>query len=78
MAREIEYVKVDGHPFLYKDPLTNTFINTNSKELESARNRKKNHLARKAMEEQREEEVSELKNEISELKAMVKELIEKN
>ena len=70
-------IKVDGHAGLYKDPTTNTFINKNKNELESARQRKKNQLKKKEDEMEMKNRIDSMEEDISDIKSMLKQLLEK-
>ena len=70
-------IKVQGQTALYKDPTSNTFINNNKVEIESARERKKRRIEKNKEEQELREKVDSLQDDISELKSMFKQLLEK-
>lgn len=69
------YKEIEGSAYLQKDVLTGVVINTNEKEIERARLRKKQKLKRKAEEAMLKTEVVQLRSDIKELKELVKELV---
>jgi hypothetical protein len=70
-------IKVEGQSGLYKDSTTNTFINKNRVEIESARERKIRRIEKNKEEQELREKVDSLQDDISELKSMFKQLLEK-
>jgi hypothetical protein len=70
-----KYKKVEGDAYLHKDVLSGAIINTNEKEIERARIRKKQRMKRKQEEERLKEEVSQLRSDIADLTQLVKELV---
>jgi hypothetical protein len=70
-------IKVEGHAGLYKDPTTNTFVNMNKVELESARQRKKTRLKKNEEEQELRSKVDKLHDDVDELKSMLRQLLEK-
>ncbi len=71
----MDYLKVEGHANLYRDPNTNSIINTNMSEYQEYISRKniKNNEQQKV--QTIEEEVYNIKNDISEIKSLLKELL---
>ena len=69
--------KVEGQSSLYKDSTTNTFINKNRVEIESARERKRLRIEKNKEEQELRQKVDSLQDDISELKSMFKQLLEK-
>ncbi len=71
----MNYLKVEGHANLYRDPNTNSIINTNMSEYQEYISRKniKNNEHQKV--QTIEEEVYNIKNDISEIKSLLKELL---
>jgi hypothetical protein len=70
-----EYIKVSGHDGLFRDPKTNSIINTNKpgyneylnmRDIKSKENQKVHSI---------EEEVANIKNDVNEIKSLLKELI---
>ena len=70
-------IKVQGQNALYKDSTTNTFINKNRVEIESARERKRLRIEKNKEEQELRQKVDSLQDDISELKSMFKQLLEK-
>ena len=70
-------IKVEGQSGLYKDSTTNTFINKNKVEIESARERKRLRVEKNKEEQELRQKVDSLQDDISELKSMFKQLLEK-
>ena len=64
------YIPVEGHPGLYRDPATNAIINTDVSKAKAAR------LARQKF-KQREEDIENLKNDVAEIKSLLKQLLER-
>ena len=69
--------KVEGQSSLYKDSTTNTFINKNRVEIESARERKRLRIEKNKEEQELRQKVDSLQDDITELKTMFKQLLEK-
>jgi len=71
----MDYLKVEGHANLYRDPNTNSIINVNMSEYQEYISRKniKNNEQQKV--QTIEEEVYNIKNDISENKSLLKELL---
>ncbi len=71
----MDYLKVEGHANLYRDPNTNSIINVNMSEYQEYISRKniKNNEQQKV--QTIEEEVYNMKNDISEIKSLLKELL---
>ena len=70
-------IKVEGQSSLYKDSTTNTFINKNRVDIESARERKRRRIEKNKEEQELRQKVDSLQDDISELKSMFKQLLEK-
>ena len=70
-------IKVEGQSGLYKNSTCNTFINRNTVEIESARERKKLRLKKTEEEQELRQKVDKLQDDISELKSMFHQLLEK-
>ncbi len=66
----MSYNKVDGHPDLIKHSQTGIVLNTNKREIEAARTRKK-------LWKQKQEQVDKLQEDVGELKQMMKTILEK-
>ena len=64
------YYKVSGHAGLMKNPRTGTVLNTDSREINAARNRKKKK-------KELEQEVTDLKTQVQKLTSIIEELVEK-
>lgn len=73
--KKARYKGIEGSAYLQKDILSGAIINTNEKEIERARLRKKQKLKRKAEEAMLKTEVVQLRSDIKELKELVKELV---
>lgn len=73
--KKARYKEIEGSAYLQKDVLSGAIINTNEKEIERARLRKKQKLKRKAEEAMLKTEVVQLRSDIKELKELVKELV---
>ena len=69
------YKKVETHPFMFKDESTGCIINTNTDEIEKARQRKEIRKQRKEEEARLKTEVDSLRSELDSLKTMIKELV---
>lgn len=66
-----DYIPVEGHPGLYRDPITNAIINTD---------KSKARIAREAREKaiQREQDIENLKSDVHEIKNLLKQLLERS
>lgn len=65
-----DYIPVEGHPGLYRDPSSNAIINTNKAEARNSR------LARQKA-KQRDEDIDNLKSDMAEIKSLLKQLLER-
>jgi hypothetical protein len=65
-----DYIPVEGHPGLYRDPASNAIINTNKSDV------KKSRLARQKA-KQRDEDIENLKNDMAEIKSLLKQMLER-
>lgn len=70
-----KYIKVEGDAYLHKDVISGAIINTNEKEIERARIRKKQRMNKKQEEELLKAEVKDLRSDIAALTQLVKELV---
>ena len=70
-------IKVEKHNGLYKDPSTNTFVNRDLVEIESARQRKKMRVKKAEREMELESKVDSLTDDVSRLTTMLEKLLEK-
>ena len=70
-----KYIKVEGDAYLHKDVISGAIINTNEKEIERARIRKKLKMNKKKEEELLKAEVKDLRSDIAALTQLVKELV---
>lgn len=70
------YKKVAGDSHLYKDIISGAIINTNEKEIERARVRKKIKMQKAQEEEELKTEVKQLRSDIAALTQLVKEMVE--
>lgn len=74
----MEFLKVQGHDDLVRDPQTNAIINTNKNEYEEYKMRKELRLKEKQKIEDIESEVSSMKNDLDEIKSLLRSLINEN
>lgn len=74
----MEFLKVQGHDDLVRDPQTNAIINTNKNEYEEYKMRKESRLKEKQKIEDIESEVSSMKNDLDEIKSLLRSLINEN
>ena len=71
------FFKVEGHSQLVKNPKTGTMLNTNSREIEHARKRKKARKQNLESELKMKEEIESLRTDMDDIKSMLQQLIEK-
>lgn len=64
------FLKVEGHEGYVRDTNTGAVLNVNRDEIEAARKRK-------ALRQQQEQDINNLKNEVSDIKTMLSTIIEK-
>ena len=64
------YLKIEGHEGYVKNTETGVILNVNKEEIEAARKRK-------ALRQQQEQDINNLKNEVSDIKTMLGTIIEK-
>ena len=64
------FLKVEGHEGYVRDTNTGVVLNVNKEEIEAARKRK-------ALRQQQEQDINNLKNEVSDIKTMLSTIIEK-
>ena len=64
------FLKVEGHEGYVKNTETGVVLNVNKEEIEAARKRK-------ALRQQQEQDINNLKNEVSDIKTMLGTIIEK-
>ena len=64
------FLKVKGHEGYFRDTNTGAILNVNKEEIEAARKRK-------ALRQQQEQDINNLKNEVSDIKTMLSTIIEK-
>jgi len=74
----MEFLKVQGHDDLVRDPQTNAIINTNKNEYDEYKMRKESRLKEKQKIEDIESEVSSMKNDLDEIKSLLRSLINEN
>jgi len=74
----MEFLKVQGHDDLVRDPQTNAIINTNKNEYEEYKVRKESRLKEKQKIKDIESEVSSMKNDLDEIKSLLRSLINEN
>ena len=72
-----QYISVEGHPDLARDPDTGAIVNINTRKIQQAKEQKR--LRRQKMKEQQDlkAKVEGLENDISDMKNMLSQLIEK-
>ena len=71
-------LKVDGKPGFARNSITGAIVNTNSREINSARERKMRMKDQLKRSEALEQEVKELKNDISEIKDLLTRIVNGN
>jgi len=71
------YVKVSGMSGWYKNPQTGTVINTNEREIQTARKCKSASIQDREDKNKMQNEVASLKTEIEELKELIKGMVGK-
>ena len=71
----MDYIEVEGHSGLYRDPKTNSIINRNGSEYNE-------YISRKAVKSEEyqktqniEQDLASLKDEMNEIKSLLKELV---
>jgi len=64
------FLKVEGHEGYFRDTNTGAILNVNKEEIEAARKKK-------ALRQQQEQDINNLKNEVSDIKTMLSTIIEK-
>tara|TARA_B100001996_G_C18531909_1_gene543409 strand:- start:421 stop:648 length:228 start_codon:yes stop_codon:yes gene_type:complete len=64
------FLKIEGHEGYVKDTNTGVVLNINRDEIEAAKKRK-------ALKQQQEQDINNLKNEVSDIKTMLNTIIEK-
>ena len=71
----MDYIEVEGHSGLYRDPQTNSIINRNGSEYNE-------YISRKAVKSEEyqktqniEQDLASLKDEMNEIKSLLKELV---
>ncbi len=72
----MEYLKVEGHNNLIRDPITNSIINTNMSEYQQyiSRRNMKNEENQKL--QNLDEDVANIKNDLDEIKSLLRSLID--
>lgn len=70
-----DYIKVRGHEGLFRDPNTNSIINTNMSDYREYVSRKKLKTEENEKMKNLESEVSEIKNDLNEIKSMLRSFI---
>lgn len=71
------YKKVEGYPNLLKDEVTGAVINTNKKEVEIAKARKKKFREQSEMMNRVNDDVEGLKSDVKDIKDLLNKLIER-
>jgi hypothetical protein len=71
----MNYIKVKGHEGLFRDPNTNSIINTNMADYQEYVSRKKMKGEENEKMKMLESEVSDIKNDLDEIKSMLRSFI---
>tara|TARA_R100000008_G_C3585173_1_gene171673 strand:- start:1515 stop:1739 length:225 start_codon:yes stop_codon:yes gene_type:complete len=71
----MDYIEVEGHSGLYRDPKTNSIINRNGSEYNEYINRKAVRSEEQQKTQNIEEDLASLKDEMNEIKSLLKELV---
>jgi hypothetical protein len=72
-----DYVSVEGHSDLVRDPTTNAVLNINKSEIQNAREAKKVRLAKMKEEQDLKDKVNSLENDMKDIKSLLSQLVEK-
>jgi uncharacterized FlaG/YvyC family protein len=72
-----DYVSVDGHADLVRDPKSNAVLNINKSEIQNAREAKKIRQQKLREEQELKETVDTLKEEMNDIKSLLSQLVEK-
>jgi hypothetical protein len=72
---EKEYLKVEGHNNLLRDPNTNSIVNTNMTEYEQYIARRNSKTKENQKVQNLEEELASMKNDIDEIKVLLRSLV---
>lgn len=71
------YVSVEGHADLVRDPESNAILNINKSEIENARQAKKLRLQKMKEEQELRETVDTLQEDMKDIKNLLSQLVEK-
>lgn len=71
----MNYLQVEGHGNLFRDPQTNSIVNKNSKEYEEYISKRKIKSEENQKIQNFEEELTNMKSDIDEIKFLLRELI---
>jgi len=71
------YIPVEGHPGLVRDPRSGAILNINRSEIQKARERKNKQVAQAEEYEQLKSDVDQMKNDIGAIKDLLTKLVEK-
>jgi DNA-binding ferritin-like protein len=71
----MEYLKVDGHTHLYRDPKTNSIINRNMSEYQEYVSRKNIKSEENQKIQNLESDVANIKDDIDEIKNLLRRLV---
>jgi len=74
----MEFIKVEGHDGLVRDPNTNAIINTNKDDYENYKRQREAKLKEKEKVEKIEFDVNSIKNDLDEIKNILRSLINEN
>jgi hypothetical protein len=72
-----DYVSVEGHADLVRDPKSNAVLNINKSEIQNAREAKKIRQQKMREEQELKETVDTLKEEMNDIKSLLSQLVEK-
>jgi len=74
----MEFIKVEGHDGLVRDPNTKAIINTNRDDYEKYKKQRETKLKEKEKVERIESDVNSIKNDLDEIKSILRSLIDEN
>lgn len=72
-----DYVSVEGHADLVRDPNSNAILNINKSEIQNAREAKRIRQQKLREEQELKETVDTLKEEMNDIKSLLSQLVEK-
>lgn len=71
----MDYLKVEGHDGLFRDPKTNSIINTNMAEYQEYVSRKKSKTEESRKIQSIESDVANIKSDLDEIKSLLRSLV---